>query len=221
MPINSTQELLLHELHAIHDAENQASNAIETMAREARTNGLQRLLEQRMEQGRRVIDDVESGIETLGGKGRGARNDAARGLIEEAQKMMREAGSPELKEVVAIAGVQKLEHYCIAAWGTVKAMAGAMDARELTQAMDRAITEGRKLDEEMTRLAESEVNPAAIKAEKGDQSAESGGSENRGGSSRSDGSSQASGGDLKSREYRDEDGNIHHHTKKYMDEHKN
>jgi ferritin-like metal-binding protein YciE len=61
-----------------------------------------------------------------------------------------------------IAGAQKLEHYGIAAWGTVKAMAGEAGEQELAQVMERAVKEGYEWDQKMTELADGRINPAAL-----------------------------------------------------------
>ena len=65
-------------------------------------------------------------------------------------------------EAVTIAGLQKLEHYCIAAWGTVKSMAQECGEQQLAKAMERALEEGYEWDREMTRLAEQGINREAL-----------------------------------------------------------
>ena len=128
----------------------------------------------------------------------------------------------------SVGGIQKLEHYCIAAWGTVKALAAGMGDDQLAKAMADAIKEGYRLDEELTQLAENRINPEAIRA----GSDEDVGSEGKPSTSGSDGGGSAhskkgssggtprSGGssdDLKSREYTGSDGQVHHHTREYME----
>lgn len=279
MPIQSPQELLLHELHGIEDAESEASRALESQLEEVENSQLQKLLQRRLQQGERLLKEVQKNLEKLNGQGGGRENEAARGLIRDAEQLLQEVQSPEMKEAVLIAGVQKLEHYCIAVWGTVKAMAQEIGEQELARTMERALKEGYKLDEELTRLAESRINPAALEAgeedeeedededefedeeegededeeeeegEEGEEAgsqqqasqsgqpskssgsqAKSGGSkESKSGgpqSSKSGGSQKKSAGgkaskggassDLKSREYRDKDGNVRHHTREYM-----
>jgi ferritin-like metal-binding protein YciE len=281
MPIQSPQDLLLHELHGIEDAESEASRALESQLEEVENSQLQKLLQRRLQQGERLLKEVQKNLEKLNGQGGGRENEAARGLIRDAEQLLQEVQSPEMKEAVLIAGVQKLEHYCIAVWGTVKAMAQEIGEQELARTMERALKEGYKLDEELTRLAESRINPAALEAgeedeeedededefedeeegedededeeeeegEEGEEAgsqqqasqsgqpskssgsqAKSGGSkESKSGgpqSSKSGGSQKKSAGgkaskggassDLKSREYRDKDGNVRHHTREYM-----
>ena len=295
MPIQSPQELLLHELHGIEDAEAEASRALESQMEEVENAQLQKLLQRRLQQGERLLRDVQKNLEKLNGESGGRQNEAARGLIRDAEQLLQEVQSPEMKEAVLIAGVQKLEHYCIAVWGTVRAMAEQMGDRDLARAMQRALDEGYKLDEELTRLAKSRVNPSAMEAgeeedkeedefeaedEEEDEDAEdededededeedaeeededeedededkgagseqeevrrtagskqpqkpggsqkSGGAQQSGGAQKSGGSQKERGGagqgksqgassDLKSREYRDDKGEVHHHTREYM-----
>lgn len=279
MPIQSPQELLLHELHGIEDAESEASRALESQLEEVENSQLQKLLQRRLQQGERLLKEVQKNLEKLNGQGGGRENEAARGLIRDAEQLLQEVQSPEMKEAVLIAGVQKLEHYCIAVWGTVKAMAQEIGEQELARTMERALKEGYKLDEELTRLAESRINPAALEAgeedeeedededefedeeegededeeeEEGEEGEEAGSQQQAsqsGQPSKSSGSQAKSGGskesksggpqssksggpqkksaggkaskggassDLKSREYRDKDGNVRHHTREYM-----
>ncbi len=163
MPIQSPQELLAHKLQKIQDAETQASQAIQQMRQQVQDDQLQQLLDRRMQQGQTILQDIQSAMQRLGGQAQGNdTNTAARGLIEEAQKLVKEVQTPEMKQAVIIAGAQGLQHYCIAAWGTVKALAREMGEQELVQAMERAVEEGYRWDEEMSQIAESRANPEAL-----------------------------------------------------------
>jgi ferritin-like metal-binding protein YciE len=168
MPIQSAQQLLIHELQSIQDAEAQAARALKAHLEEAEDEELCELLERRLQEGEHVLQDVRKSLDKLDGKGRGVKNKAARGLIEEAEETAENVASPEMKDAVIIAGAQKLEHYCIAAWGTVKAIASELEEEELAKAMQRALDEGYRWDEEMSELAEGSVNPTAIESEEGE-----------------------------------------------------
>ena len=72
MPIQSPQELLVHELHGIEDAETEASRALEGQLEEVENSQLQRLLQRRMQQGERLLKEVQKNLEKLNGQ-EGAR----------------------------------------------------------------------------------------------------------------------------------------------------
>ena len=226
MAVQSAAEFLGMELRHIEDAENQATEALKKMSGEVENDQLRQALDQRLQQGEKVLERVRRGLEKLDGKADSSgQNAAARGLIQEMQRAVREMGAPELKQAAMIGGVQKLEHYCIAAWGTVKGLAAGMGDQELARSMDEVIRDGYKLDEQLTKLAESEINPQAIEAGGGaggrsgqgeSASGQSGGNGSGGaggGSSASSGTSSSGSGssgsgsdDLKSREYMERKG---------------
>lgn len=73
-----------------------------------------------------------------------------------------------------IGAVQKTEHYCIAAWGTAKALAEALGEKNAARSMERAIKEGKSFDEELTELAEKEITPALLSQASGEDDGSAG-----------------------------------------------
>lgn len=117
MAIDSPRELLIRELQHIEDAESQASQALQRISQQVENSHLRRMLERRRKQGERLLKDVQRSLEKLDGHSRGNHNSAAHGIIQESDQLVSEAQTPEIKQAIMIAGVQKLEHYCIATWG--------------------------------------------------------------------------------------------------------
>lgn len=162
MPIGSAQELIAHKLHHIEDAETEASAALRQLMNEAQDDELKQLLQQRMHQGEALLNGVRQARQRIGGQTPDEPNRAALGLIEEGQTVLRMVEGQELKQAVMIGAVQSLEHYCIAVWGTVKALARQMGDQQLVELMERALEDGKALDRQLTELAESRVNPEAM-----------------------------------------------------------
>lgn len=161
MSIQTVEELLLRELKDIEDAEVQASKAIQAYVGNLEDGRLRRLLEQRLHEGQRVLSDIRSCLERLEGDHSEPRNEAARGLIAEAEKIVQQTKSAEVRQAAIIAAVQKLEHYCIASWGTVRALAKEIGEKELVERMQGALDEGYRWDRQMSELAQRRINPAA------------------------------------------------------------
>jgi len=82
MSIQSPQELLLHELHGIEDAESEASQALEEQMEEVENSKLRKLLERRLKQGERLQKEIKRNLQKLNGESEGRENEAARGLID-------------------------------------------------------------------------------------------------------------------------------------------
>jgi ferritin-like metal-binding protein YciE len=130
------------------------------------------MLERRLAEGERLLKDVERALEELEETPGRKKNVAAEGLINDAREHTQEIEAGPALDAVLIASVQKTEHYCIAAWGTVKAIAQAVGQKSTVKAMDRALKEGKAYDEELTELAEQEVMPLLLS--QGEEGAEAG-----------------------------------------------
>jgi len=167
----SATELLVLELQQIHSAESQLSRALPRLNKVVESQTLRDMLELRLQQGEQVISDVESALDELDESPGRRKNAAAEGLINDAREQTQEIEAGPALDAVLIAGIQKTEHYCIAAWGTVRSLAQATNQKDAVQAMERALQEGKKFDEQLTQLAEEEITPELLQAG-ADESAE-------------------------------------------------
>lgn len=223
MPATTPQELLTTELMAIRSAEEQISPVLQKHLEMVQTQSLRPMLERRLKEGQRLLQELDKGLQELGGGGASSggqmRNEAVEGLIRLTERELKEATSAQMHDALLLANLQKIEHYCIAAWGTAKAFARLLGQQTIVNAMERALDEGKRYNDELTELAERELNPAMLQGLKG--GAEGAGSlgEERSFGGQSGGALSGEADDLKAREYRDKDGNVHHHTRKYMEEH--
>ncbi|MFL6550234.1 MAG: ferritin-like domain-containing protein [Povalibacter sp.] len=155
-------ELLVKELQEIHSAETQLSRVLPRLSKAVESDTLREKLEERLTQGEQIIQDVETCLEAMDESPGRKKNVAAEGLINDAREHVQEIEQGPALDTVLIAAVQKTEHYCIAAWGTVKALGDAVGQKELVRAMDRALKEGKQYDEDLTQLALSEITPALL-----------------------------------------------------------
>lgn len=117
-----------------------------------------------------MIKEVESALDELEESPGRHRNAAAEGLIADVREHAQEIEPGPALDAVLIAGIQKTEHYCIAAWGTARALAQAVEEKKAVQAMERALEEGGPFDERLTKLAEKEVTPALLSGAKSAES---------------------------------------------------
>ncbi|WP_374468729.1 ferritin-like domain-containing protein [Phenylobacterium sp.] len=175
MPIPRTPEdILTTELKEIYSAERQLMRTIPKLTKRVQHPRLKEMLETRREQGETLINELDETFEAMEVTKARPKNVAAEGLLEDLNQHLEEIRDDKLLEPVLIAGIQKLEHYCIAAWGTARSMGRLLGEERVIQSMDRVLDEGKQLDEELTRLAEDEVNPAMLQQEDGEGSQRSG-----------------------------------------------
>jgi ferritin-like metal-binding protein YciE len=155
-------ELLVLELQEIHSAENQLSRVLPRIAKAANSDSLRQMLEERLTEGEKILKDVDTALEELEQSPGRKKNVAAEGLINDMREHVQEIEAGAALDTVLIGAVQKTEHYCIAAWGTARALAQATGQKTAAKAMERAIKEGKDVDQKLTELAENEVTPALL-----------------------------------------------------------
>jgi ferritin-like metal-binding protein YciE len=172
-------ELLVLELQEIYSAENQLARILPRLAKAVQSDKLRQMFEQRQEEGERIIEGIEASFEELEESPGRKKNVAAEGLINDAREHVQEIEEGPALDAVLIGAMQKTEHYCIAAWGTARSLAQAMSQKTAVKTMERALKEGKALDEQLTELAEKEVTPALLSAESEAQEEGSGQSRSR------------------------------------------
>jgi ferritin-like metal-binding protein YciE len=164
MPIKNVQDLLLNELRDIYDAEKQLVRALPKMAKGASSEQLRVAFKEHLEETKHQVERLEQVFEKLDTRTRGKRCEAMRGLVEEASEIMEEIKTPQVLDAALIASAQKVEHYEIAAYGSVRALAEACGHQEVAQLLDETLEEEKEADQKLNQIALSEVNQAALAA---------------------------------------------------------
>jgi ferritin-like metal-binding protein YciE len=155
-------ELLVLELQAIHNAESQLSRVIPRISKATDSEQLGGLMDERLAEGEQIIKNIEAVFDEMDENPSRKKNVAAEGLVTDAREHIQEIEPGPSLDAVLMGAVQKTEHYCIAAWGTAKALGQAVGQKTAVRAMDRALKEGARFDERLTALAEKEITPALI-----------------------------------------------------------
>jgi len=166
MPIpRSPEDLLTTELKEIYSAERQLTRALPKLQKQIASERLREMLNKRRDQGTALIEQLDEIFEEMEvSKGR-VKNVAAEGLLEDMNQHVEEIKEEKLLDPVLLASLQKVEHYCIAAWGTAASMGRLLGQQAVVKTMERILEEGKQFDSEMTELAEQEVNPAMLSEE--------------------------------------------------------
>jgi ferritin-like metal-binding protein YciE len=157
------------ELQEIHNAESQLSRVLPRLSKSLQSEQLRAMVEQRLTEGETIISDIENVLEEIDKTPGRKKNVAAEGLINDMREHAQEIEEGAALDAVLLAAIQKTEHYCIAAWGTAKALASAVGQDSAVQAMQRALDEGREFDQQLTDLAQRELTPALLESEGDDQ----------------------------------------------------
>ena len=162
--LKSLDDLLVHELQDIYDAEGQIVKALPRMIKAASHPELQAAFEEHLEQTEGQIERLEQAFKLLGVPAKGQKCAGMAGLIEEGKKMMEEDADPAVMDAALIAAAQKIEHYEIASYGCVCTYAEMLGYDQVHDLLGQNLEEEETTDEKLTDLAESVIN---IEAEEG------------------------------------------------------
>jgi ferritin-like metal-binding protein YciE len=179
--LQSPRDVLAVELKAIHSAERQLSRSLPKLAKKVSSDRLRSMLDQRLERGGELMDQVQQALNEMDGAKATERNVAADGLLQLAGQQMNNVNNESLVDPLLLASVQKIEHYCIAAWGTAAATGRLVGEKQVTRALERAVKDGRRFDEQLNRLAERDLNPRMLEGMGEDEDAEESSSGGRAG----------------------------------------
>jgi ferritin-like metal-binding protein YciE len=186
--MDEIQTLMIDQLKDAHSAERQALRGMARMLKNATSQALKDCIQLHIDQTEKQVERVEQALEMIGGKPGRKVCEAMRGLIEEAQHEMEDNEKGPTMDVVIIAAAQRIEHYEIAAYGTMATLAKAAGQTRLAELLGRTLAEEKETDGKLTEVAETEVNPAFISHARGAGAGEEGESANenrRGGRRRS------------------------------------
>jgi ferritin-like metal-binding protein YciE len=127
--------------------------------------------EEHLEQTREHVQRLEQVCADLDIKPKGKKCVGMEGLIEEGKELLSADSDPDVLDAALIGAAQKVEHYEIAAYGTICAHAKELGHREAAQLLAQTLQEEKRSDERLTQLAESRVNVEAVETTMEEQEA--------------------------------------------------
>jgi ferritin-like metal-binding protein YciE len=159
--METLQELLVHELQDLYNAENQIIKALPKMAKKTTSPELRAAFEEHLSQTEMQAQRLERAIALLDSPVRGKSCDGMQGILEEGKKLMEEDASDDVLNAGLIAAAQKVEHYEIASYGSVKAWAELLGQDEIVALLEETLEEEEATDKKLSELAESVINAEA------------------------------------------------------------
>lgn len=165
--LDSLHVLLQEELKDIYDAEKQLTKALPKMAKKASAVELKRAFEDHLRQTEEHVERMDQVFERMEMPARGKKCVGMQNLIKEGDEMITEAEDAATRDAVMIAAAQKVEHYEMASYGTVRSWANLLGKHDVASLLEQTLAEEKEADEKLTSIAEGMVNAAA--AREGDE----------------------------------------------------
>jgi ferritin-like metal-binding protein YciE len=159
--IESLEELLQEELKDIYDAEKQLTKALPKLARKASSPELKSAFEEHLRQTEEHMERLERVFEQMEMPVRRKKCEGMKHLISEGEEMIGDADDDSTRDALMIAAAQKVEHYEIAAYGTLRTWANLLGRNEVAGMLEETLDEEKETDEKLTAIAEGFVNEDA------------------------------------------------------------
>ncbi len=158
-------KLFEDSLKDIYWAEKALTKAIPKMVKKATSDELITALEDHLEETEGQVEKVEQVFEMIGKKPSAKKCEAMNGLIKEAEEIMKESEDGAMRDAGIIAAAQKVEHYEIASYGTLRTFANTLGLSDVAAVLESILEEEKEADLKLTEVAETTINMQAAEEE--------------------------------------------------------
>jgi ferritin-like metal-binding protein YciE len=163
MELTTLQDLYVHELKDLHSAEKQLIRALPKMAEAANNAKLSAGFREHLEQTKRHAERLEKILSSHKQSTGGAKCKGMEGIVAEGAEMIEGEADAEVRDAGLISAAQRVEHYEIAGYGTVRTYAELVGDKEGAKLLQTTLQEEEDTDKKLTALAKSSINVAAAK----------------------------------------------------------
>lgn len=162
MNLETLKELYVSELRDLYNAEHQLLKALPKMAKAASSDELKEAFEKHLEQTKGHVERLEQAFEEIDEKPKGKTCQAMKGLIEEGSELLKATGEESVIDAGIIVAAQKVEHYEMAGYGSVRTFAQLLGKNKSAQLLQSTLEEESDANELLNKLAEDIVNAEAL-----------------------------------------------------------
>ena len=160
--METLEKLYINELRDLYSAENQLLKALPKMAKGASSAELKEAFENHLAETETHVERLEQIFKDLEENPKGKTCHGMKGLIEEGSEILEEEGEESVLDAGIIVAAQKVEHYEMAGYGSVRAFAQLLGQEEAAQLLQTTLDEESKANELLSQLAETTVNAEAV-----------------------------------------------------------
>ena len=161
MNIDNLRDAYIDQLKDVADAEKQLTEALPKMFEAATSPDLKRAIQEHLEVTQQHMARVRRLLEIDNVNVGSKKCKAMQGLVEEGKEMLKADGDNDARDAAIIGAAQKIEHYEIATYGTLKAWAHTLGKDDAAQVLQEILDEEYLADKTLTGIAESHLNREA------------------------------------------------------------
>ncbi|MFP4144460.1 MAG: ferritin-like domain-containing protein [Phycisphaeraceae bacterium] len=158
---DSLEDLYIQQLEDLYDAEKRLTRALSKMADAASASDLKQAFNEHLQQTEGHVHRLEQIFQSMGRDPERETCEAMKGLIDEGEDMINARGSDHVRDAALIAAAQRVEHYEMAGYGTVRNYAQRLGHSDAAQLLQQTLDEEGATDKKLTAIAERHINPEA------------------------------------------------------------
>jgi len=162
MHLESLQSLYVDNLKDVLSAEKQIVRALPKMIKAASHPELQSALESHLKQTNQHVTRLEKIFKNMGKPPTSKKCKGMEGLLEEGKELLEMDVDDDVRDAGLIAAAQKVEHYEIAAYGTLRTFAEMVGDERAVELLQKTLDEEKEADHKLTQIAMSGVNQEAV-----------------------------------------------------------
>jgi ferritin-like metal-binding protein YciE len=163
MEMNDLKDLLVENLKDLYSAEKQILSTRSKVSKAIESEELKAAFEMHMQETEEQKQRLERILTNMGEKAGGKKCKGMEGLIAENKELLEEDAEPEVLDAGLIVGLQKIEHYEIAGYGSAVTFAKLLGDDEAAELLAKTLDEEERTDKKLSEIAESTINVEAAK----------------------------------------------------------
>jgi len=153
MAVDTIEKLFLEELKDLHSAEKQITKTLPKMVEAASSHDLKTAFERHLKETEGQIRRLDQAFEILGMRPKDKMCDGMKGILAEGAEMLHETQAGDVRDAALISAAQRVEHYEMAAYGTVRAFAQQLNQSRIVDLLQATLDEEKAADRKLTEIS--------------------------------------------------------------------
>lgn len=161
MSVDTLEKLFVDELRDLYSAENQITKALPKLVKAATSNDLRTAFEHHLQETEGHVERLDQVFEILGESPKGKTCNGMKGVLEEGSEMLHETQEGEVRDQALISAAQRVEHYEMAAYGTVRSYGQRLGQPQIVKLLEATLEEEKAADKKLTEI--SQESPTQVR----------------------------------------------------------
>jgi ferritin-like metal-binding protein YciE len=162
MIFTTVEQLFIEELKDLLSAETQITKTLPKLIEAAESAELKSAFEHHLKETEGHVERLQEAFKILGKSPKSKTCDGMKGILSEGSEALHETAAGDIRDVALIAAAQRVEHYEMAAYGTVRTYAEDLGQPEIAQLLEETLKEEKAADKKLSEISRK-VNARALR----------------------------------------------------------